>query len=272
MSHKATTWAIQLRGIRPATKIVAMQLADCHNPSQGCFPSQEYLVEACEMSRSSLNEHLKILEAEKKIRRVQRIDPVTRRQQSTRYILAFEADFDLPEEAQEPCPETGHGAVSENDGEPCPDLAHSRVRNPDTNLVKEPVKEPERECARERETAFEQARRAWPTGFTDSREEALAAWSALTDEERKEALGEIGRFVSTTKAVGRKFFGTLAAYLAERKWMALPERPKPAAPTAGTAGPAVVPSAKPTAFMLANPHLFPERFGASATGNDGVAA
>ena len=32
MSHKATVWAIQQRGLKPATKIVLWFLCDRHNP------------------------------------------------------------------------------------------------------------------------------------------------------------------------------------------------------------------------------------------------
>ena len=44
-----------------------------------------------------------------------------------------------------PCPETGRGAVSDFAPEPCPENAPSRVRNPDSNLVREPVSKPVKE-------------------------------------------------------------------------------------------------------------------------------
>ena len=172
MSHAATNWAIQQRGLKPTTKIVLWHLCDRFNPDFGCFPSQEQLAEDCEISRSTLNEHLALLEASGLIRRVQRLNPGNKRQMPTRYILAFEPGFaqhhgapcpetghgsaaqdDLPfatpENAPEigaspmdkpdPCPGTGRGAVSDFDPEPCPENAPSRVRNPDSNLVREPV-------------------------------------------------------------------------------------------------------------------------------------
>ena len=40
MSHKATVWAIQQRGLKPATKIVLWFLCDRHNPDFGCFPTR----------------------------------------------------------------------------------------------------------------------------------------------------------------------------------------------------------------------------------------
>ncbi len=178
MSHAATNWAIQQRGLKPTTKIVLWHLCDRFNPDFGCFPSQEQLAEDCEISRSTLNEHLTLLETAGLIRRVQRLNPGTKRQMPTRYILAFEPGFtqdrltpcpeighgsaaqeDLPfatpenaaeiatspTDSQPPCPETGRGAVSEFDPEPCPENAPSRVRNPDSNLVREPVSKPVKE-------------------------------------------------------------------------------------------------------------------------------
>ena len=178
MSHDATNWAIQRRGLKPTTKIVLWHLCDRYNPDFGCFPSQDRLAHDCEISRSTLNEHLDRLEAEHLLRRVPRIDPVTKRQMPTRYILGFEEGF-APDDP-EPCPETGHGfllvgydaetplenptatanpaeprpeiahgnlqkAVSGFCPDPCPENAESRVRNPDTNLVREPLSKPVKE-------------------------------------------------------------------------------------------------------------------------------
>jgi hypothetical protein len=178
MSHAATNWAIQQRGLKPTTKIVLWHLCDRFNPDFGCFPSQEQLADDCEISRSTLNEHLALLETAGLIRRVQRLNPGNKRQMPTRYILAFEPGFtqdkpapcpetgpgnaahdDLPfappenaseiatspVHSQSPCPETGRGAVSDFDPEPCPENAPSRVRNPDSNLVREPVSKPVKE-------------------------------------------------------------------------------------------------------------------------------
>lgn len=100
MSNDATHWAVKQRGLKPATKIVLWHLADRHNPDSGCFPSQERLAHDCEMSRSTVNEHLNILEAMGLIRRERRVNAQTRRQESTRYLLAFEEGYS----ADSPCP------------------------------------------------------------------------------------------------------------------------------------------------------------------------
>ena len=190
MSHDATNWAIKQRGLKPTTKIVLWHLCDRFNPDFGCFPSQARLAHDCEISRSTLNEHLGQLEAGGLLRRVQRIDPVTKRQLPTRYILGFERGFtrvdvvpcpetghgfaplDHSDEtaaeidpdahtAVDPCPESGHGidqeAVSGIYPDPCPEKDQSRVRNPDTNLVREPLSKPvkEEEDAAAREADFD---------------------------------------------------------------------------------------------------------------------
>ena len=107
MSHEATNWAIKQRGLKPTTKIVLWHLCDRFNPDYGCFPSQDRLAHDCEISRSTLNDHLGQLEAVGLLRRVPRLDPVTKRQLPTRYILGFEPGFTPV--AVVPCPEIGHG-------------------------------------------------------------------------------------------------------------------------------------------------------------------
>lgn len=166
MSHIATNWAFALGDLRPAEKLLLLCLADCHNPRNGCFPSQSYLAETSCMSRAAVNDNLARLEEKGHIQRVRSVDPTTRRQRPTRYILGFEPEFaqsPCPETGHgetrtekeheaEPCPETGHGAVSRLDPEPCPDSPPSRVQNLDTNPVREPIREPvnDEDDARER--------------------------------------------------------------------------------------------------------------------------
>lgn len=130
MSHRATNWAFQQRGLRPAARVVLLYLADRHNPDHGCFPSQVQLAADCEISRSGLNNVLDELERMGLMRRERRVNVDTHKQMSTRYILGFEDEF-----TQEPCPKSGHG----NHAEPSPEIAESRVQNLDTNPVREPV-------------------------------------------------------------------------------------------------------------------------------------
>ena len=159
MSHKATVWAIQQRGLKPATKIVLWFLCDRHNPDFGCFPTQERLADDAEMSISALNAHLAKLEELRLIHRVRVHDPRTHKRQATRYILGFEDGFpqeptpktgdgiSRTEEEQDadPTPDSGHGAISGFSANPSPDFAQSHLRNPETNLVREPLSKPVKE-------------------------------------------------------------------------------------------------------------------------------
>ncbi|SDX65535.1 Helix-turn-helix domain-containing protein, partial [Roseicitreum antarcticum] len=94
MSHAATNWAIQQRGLKPTTKIVLWHLCDRFNPDYGCFPSQERLAHDCEIGRATLNRHLDDLEARHLIRRIRMTDRRTGQQRPTRYLLGFEPGFD----------------------------------------------------------------------------------------------------------------------------------------------------------------------------------
>lgn len=121
MSHKATNWAVSQRGINPVAKVLLWQLADRHNPDNGCFPDQATLARDCEISRASVNRNLLDLEKVGLIKRIQRIHPVTKKQLPTRYVLAFEDEFgaetsDGPAVADDA--EDGEGRVSDCDTAP----------------------------------------------------------------------------------------------------------------------------------------------------------
>jgi hypothetical protein len=148
MSHAATNWAIQQRGLKPTTKIVLWHLCDRFNPDYGCFPSQERLAQDCEIGRATLNRHLDDLEACGLIRRIRTVDSKTGQRRPTRYLLGFEHGFTpsgpgepegddtAPFEAQAPqmpCPDMRHGpdpekastdndSSAQNSSEPCLDL------------------------------------------------------------------------------------------------------------------------------------------------------
>jgi hypothetical protein len=216
MSHKATNWAIEQRGLKPAVKLVLWHLADRHHPDHGCFPSQDTLAEDCEVSRSSLNNHLNELEARGLIRRIQRSDKATHRQKSTLYLLGFELEggdeggengrAKKPRKSGKPCPENGHGAVSKKTRKPCPKNAKSRVQNLDTNPVREPVKnqrargEVQFFTADERFEAEQIADHIRgggtvnPTGVSDRALAAIRTFELLSEDEISKArLGEEGQ-------------------------------------------------------------------------------
>ena len=170
MSHAATNWAIQQRGLKPATKIVLWFLCDRHNPDFGCFPTQARLAEDAEMSISALIDHLAMLEKLGLIHRIRTHNLRTHRRQPTRYILGFEAGFPLDpppesgegfveimEENDDPSPGSPDGAISGISGVPSPDFPQSHLRNPEYNLVREPLTKPvkEEEDAQAREIDFD---------------------------------------------------------------------------------------------------------------------
>ncbi|MFU8778783.1 MAG: helix-turn-helix domain-containing protein [Roseovarius sp.] len=123
MSHAATNWAIQQRGLKPTTKIVLWHLCDRFNPDYGCFPSQAQLAYDCEISRATLNRHLDDLEACGLIHRIRMVDRRTGQQRPTRYLLGFEQGFPPP--GSNP-PDADHSAPFDLDTapKPCPNLRH----------------------------------------------------------------------------------------------------------------------------------------------------
>ncbi len=192
MSHKATVWAIQQRGLKPATKIVLWFLCDRHNPDFGCFPTQARLADDAEMSISALNEHLARLQELRLIHRVRAQDPHTHKRLATRYILGFEDSFP-PEPAPEtgdgfagtdgeqggdPTPESGHGAISGFSVKPSPDFAQSHLRNPEINLVREPLSKPvkEEEDAQARDPDFDRFFAELLTALGFAANATLPAW------------------------------------------------------------------------------------------------
>ncbi|MDA8584637.1 helix-turn-helix domain-containing protein [Rhodobacteraceae bacterium] len=63
MSGMALIWAANVKGVKPAAKIVLIQLADFHNKETGqCNPSAQRLADECEMGRATLFRHMTTLE------------------------------------------------------------------------------------------------------------------------------------------------------------------------------------------------------------------
>jgi DNA-binding MarR family transcriptional regulator len=132
MSHVATNWAFKQRGLKPATKMVLLYLADRHNPDYGCFPAQKTLADDCEMSERSVRTHIEELERAGLIVREQ----ITRdgKFASTRYVLQFEV------ENQRQILPTANPTDGKKCAEPAANIAgHQRQILP-TNPVSEPSK------------------------------------------------------------------------------------------------------------------------------------
>nr|WP_251134560.1 helix-turn-helix domain-containing protein [Falsiruegeria litorea] len=166
------SWAFAQGGLKPATKLVLVYLADCHNAhTRQCDPSQQTLAEQCCMARSTVNQHLNILERERLIERIQRSDKKTKQQNRTFYILGFEQHSGQDVEKavsgnrtrgsqkavsgkQAKAVSGNAKAVSGKQAKPCPENGQSRVRTvghePEYNL-KKPEGARGGTCARTRE-------------------------------------------------------------------------------------------------------------------------
>lgn len=149
MSRQATQWVGTVRELKPTARLILLCLADHHNEKTGrCDPSQERLIDKCEVRRSTLNVHLADLEAKGLIKRYKRRNPRTKKPATTYYKFAFDVDFLLPPlptdkaeviavKPRPMCPKSGHDTVSENRAYMCPESDPSQVQNPDTNQGKE---------------------------------------------------------------------------------------------------------------------------------------
>lgn len=136
MSHKATKWLSELSGdvIGNSEFRVLFHLCDCHNPANGCFPTQAYLRAVTGVSNGTLNNALGSLERKGIIARHVEFDKATHRKKPTRYTLGFE----MPKE-DEPSPETGVGAISKKHPVPSPKNGKSHLQPVGDKPVKEPV-------------------------------------------------------------------------------------------------------------------------------------
>jgi DNA-binding MarR family transcriptional regulator len=148
VSREAETWAWSIPDLKPAQKLVLVCLANCHTPTMGCFPSQDYISKSCNISRSSVNNHLAALEALGFFSRVLSVNEITRKRERTLYLLAFDNQLTsgkLPPHVQ--ILDTAFdgdnsvdNTVDNVDGqaEPCPKtMSKNHVQNLDMNLKKD---------------------------------------------------------------------------------------------------------------------------------------
>lgn len=235
MSHKGTNWAVTVRGISCAEARVLFHLSDCHNPVEGCFPSQEYLAEACEIDERSVRRHLISLRAKGHVNWTEKRNGKYR--ENNRYSLAFEAGFkpadpdDLPDNLSGSNPEvsTGQNEPFEPDNF---DVLNRTMESSKEKPVIEPVMLTEREgaCAgsdedrKKIERKFKAWYPTWPTYLSSSEEAARRAFHALSADDRAACIDRTPAFISAVKAVKGKF--TFAAvYLTDMAWKRL-EDPK----------------------------------------------
>lgn len=194
MSHKATNWAVEQRGMKPIAKVLLWHLADCHNPVMGCFPTQEYLAERCEISRASVNRYLVELEESGLIRRTQRVDEQTKRQLPTRYLLAFEDGFEpLHLAGRVAGLDTDFGmtrvsendeAVSQNDGGAVSHSSETLTSKITSNLTGKASES----------VSFDEIWEVFPRRKLTNRNEARSAFDELDDGEKSRCLIAAKRF------------------------------------------------------------------------------
>lgn len=210
MSHKATNWAFEqpekFRDMLPSELVCLLALADCHNPANGCFPSQEYIASATNLSPRSVRDQLRKLRERGLIAwEAQRSDG---RQTSSRYSLAFEKDFRrqiLP-------PASGGNEQAEQ----AANIDQSRRQNLPPNLVIENRKENRnpREGAGEGEE-FSFFWEKWdPLHRPENRHYCLVLWQKLSPEAQRAAVEMYPTYVRLCALRKRKL--AMVTYLRDR--------------------------------------------------------
>jgi len=194
MSHEATNWAFKQQGLKPATKMVLLSLANCHNPHHGCFPSKRRLAEDCEMSERSVADHLKKLEDAGLILKSRGGKSRSGQFSSNRYILGFEVDF--PAEQNLP---SAKSAVGENECLPSAKSAVDRRQNLPSNPVREPSKETVRSDQSAPDPCFDDFWKAWPLGRV-GKQKAKAAFNRLSQQNRTLATERVKEWARNWRA------------------------------------------------------------------------
>jgi len=194
MSHKATNWAIEQRGLKPIAKVLLWRLADRHNPDHGCFPDQASLAYDCEISRASVNRYLAELEKMGLIRREQRIDPASKKQLATRYILAFEAEFGTPHVVGRvsDCDTASAGSRVSEKAVPVSQKQGVAVSHSSETLTSKRTSN--RTGNGSERASFDDVWEVFPKRRMTNRSDAVAAFDALSDAETHRCLLAAKRF------------------------------------------------------------------------------
>lgn len=149
MSGIALIWAANVKSLKPAAKIVLIQLADFHNKETGqCNPSAKRLADECELGRATLFRHMTTLENCGLVTRHARGDG-----DGGRGANQYELHLDItlgPSSRQNDRASRAKWVSSQNEtgnkvSKRCgksPNSETGLVLKRDTNLTIEPVKEP----------------------------------------------------------------------------------------------------------------------------------
>lgn len=234
MSHKALIWATRQRGLKPATKLLLIQLADHHNPVNGCFPGQELLAEECEMSVRSVREHLGILERDGLIRRIKGGGSGSRRP-SDRYVFSFEDSEGAIKQADSlaaypdrtASPEDGNtGSL----GHEIPANQRNNYRqNLPPNLVIKPVREPcaGGACAAHSSNGFQEFWKAHPRPRDREASAKLFADAVRAGEDPGRIVKSAERYAAENAGNKPMYIAYSTTWLENRRWRDYPEDPLP---------------------------------------------
>ncbi|MBK0020944.1 helix-turn-helix domain-containing protein [Ochrobactrum sp. S46] len=225
MSHAATKWAFDQpelhRDMKPSEWAVLMVLADCHNPINGCFPSQDHICSKTNLTERAVRDQLSRLRERGLIN--WDIHRENGKRGSNRYALSFETGFQPANSAACSTGKNEHELPANSD-------SFNRQNLP-PNLVKEPVKEPLREaCASEKEdlkaikTAFWRVIKAWPGFDGMPKENYLEDWLALTPEERIEAEAKRDDWFALLKAQKKSYVSAPSTYFSQKLWKDVPDK------------------------------------------------
>lgn len=240
MSHAATKWAFDqpeaFPDMKPGEWAVLMVLADCHNPVNGCFPSQEYISRKTNLTDRTVREQLARLKARALVNwSAERADG---RQAANRYMLAFEDGFVAAAGEQ---PEDSSACTAGNQAQVQPeDFDTSSRKNlpADTNHVREPVNGTvERESAREAESTpsdvvpdpaerkalakrFRDLARRYEGAVYDKLDVAEALFMALGEADREKAERHVAPFFAALRGPkgGMRYRPPLQDYLGQRRF------------------------------------------------------
>lgn len=237
MSHAATKWAFDQpelhRDMKPSEWAVLMVLADCHNPVNGCFPSQDYICSKTNLAERAVRDQL----ARLRERGLIDWDAMRegQRRGSNRYRLGFEADFQPANSAgREDAASTGENEHSQ----PAESDTLNRQNLP-PNLVREPVKEPiERE--RGREDGQEDPKRIeargwallkdWPGFAGMPKEPAMKVWMSLSADDRDKAERRFPGWLALLKAQKKSHTPAPSTYFGQKLFDEVEDPREPAKP------------------------------------------
>lgn len=239
MSHVATKWAFDQpelhRDMKPSEWAVLMVLADCHNPINGCFPSQDYLRAKTNLSERTVRDLLVKLKGRQLINWAEQRDDSGSRD-NNRYALAFEPSFvaAVLSEVESQAAESAGSATGnlEHDQPAESDQTNRQNLPPLSNPVREPVKGTvEREGGRARAAEaplpdpelLAEAMRLHHGAACDDLDKIHAAWRSLSASERKDAVERLPDWLAAAAKLGRGKLLGLPAYLGQKRWQALPK-------------------------------------------------